>query len=65
MDDSLTRVFGDLAGRLTGPLTFRLILQPLMAGFHAWRDGSRDARIGGRRTSGQCSATLRASAPDS
>jgi hypothetical protein len=46
MDDSLTRLFGDLAGRLTGPMTFRLILQPLMAALQGWRDGSRDARLG-------------------
>jgi hypothetical protein len=46
MDDSLTRMFGDLVGRLTGPMTFRLILQPLMASLQGWRDGSRDARIG-------------------
>lgn len=46
MDEPFARLLGDLAGRLTGPLSFRLILQPLMAGFQAWRDGSRDARIG-------------------
>ena len=46
MDDPLTRMFGDLVGRLTGPMTFRLILQPLMASVQGWRDGSRDARIG-------------------
>lgn len=46
MDDSLSRFIGDLAGRLTGPMTFRLFLQPLMAALQGWRDGSRDARSG-------------------
>jgi hypothetical protein len=38
MDDTLTRFWNDLVGRLTGPMTFRLILQPVMA----------------RRTSSEC-----------
>ena len=46
MDDLLTRFFGDLIGRATGPMTFRLILQPLMAIFYAYRDGVQDARTG-------------------
>jgi hypothetical protein len=44
MDDLLTRFWTDLAGRLTGPMTFRLILQPLMATIYAVRDGLKDAR---------------------
>jgi hypothetical protein len=44
MDDLLVRIWSDLSGRLTGPLTFRLILQPSMAALHALRDGVRDAR---------------------
>ena len=31
MDEILARIGEDLAGRITGPLTFRLILQPLVA----------------------------------
>jgi hypothetical protein len=46
MDDTLSRIAEDLAGRLHGPLTMRLLLQPLMAlllGAHA---GLSDARAG-------------------
>jgi hypothetical protein len=43
-DDLLTRFWTDLVGRLTGPMTFRLILQPLMAILIAVRDGVKDAR---------------------
>lgn len=53
MDDVLARVstdlarmWSDLAGRLTGPMTFRLILQPAMASFYAVRDGIDDAKNG-------------------
>jgi hypothetical protein len=46
MDDTLTRFLNDLVGRFTGPMTFRLILQPVMASLMAWRDGARDAREG-------------------
>jgi hypothetical protein len=41
-----TRVFENLAGRIGGPLTFRLLLQPAMAAFFAIRDGRKDAREG-------------------
>ena len=44
--DELTRLWADLVGRLTGPLTFRLILQPLMAMFYGIRDGVKDAHEG-------------------
>jgi hypothetical protein len=40
------RIWEDLAGRVTGPLHFRLILQPTMATIFAIRDGIRDARNG-------------------
>ena len=46
MEDILTRFVGDLLGRLTGPLTLRLFLQPAVAGFFAVRDGVKDAREG-------------------
>ncbi len=42
MDDVLSRFVTDLIGRITGPLSFRLILQPMMAIFFAVRDGLRD-----------------------
>ena len=44
MDDVLTRIASDLIGRLHGPLTFRLILQPAMSVFYAFRDGLKDGR---------------------
>src|SRR5262245_42051034 len=46
MEDAILRLWTDLLGRLTGPLTLRLILQPTMATLHALRDGVRDARSG-------------------
>lgn len=44
MDDLLTRVFENLTGRVGGPLTFRLVLQPAVAILLAVRDGLDDAR---------------------
>ena len=46
MDEVLTRIGTDLVGRLTGPLTLRLFLQPAMAVVFAIRDGRRDAKAG-------------------
>ena len=46
MDDTLTRIWADIVGRLHGPLTFRLILQPIMAALYAFRDGIKDAQLG-------------------
>ena len=46
MDDLLTRFWTDLVGRLTGPLSMRLFLQPVMASLLAVRDGLKDAKAG-------------------
>ena len=46
MDDLLTRLWEHLGGRIGGPLTFRLILQPLVAAALAIRAGLLDARTG-------------------
>lgn len=46
MDDDLTRFFTELIGRIDGPLSFRLYLQPLVALVCAFRDGRRDVREG-------------------
>jgi len=46
MDDLVARIFENLSDRVTGPMTFRLILQPLMATFFAVRSGLQDAREG-------------------
>jgi hypothetical protein len=46
IQEYLARVWEMLIGRLQGPLTFRLILQPLAAVIIAIRVGIRDAREG-------------------
>ena len=48
MDETLARIWENLAGRLGGPLTSRLILQPLVAAILALRAGLDDARLGRR-----------------
>ncbi len=42
----MSRLWTDLIGRLTGPLTLRVYLQPTMAMLYAVRDGLKDAREG-------------------
>ena len=44
MEDLLARIVENLIGRVSGPMKFRLILQPLMAAVFAVRDGLKDAR---------------------
>lgn len=46
MDELLARFWESLTGRLHGPLTIRLILQPVMAAIFAVRAGLADARQG-------------------
>jgi hypothetical protein len=46
MDHAWTRVVDNLLGRVSGPMKFRLVLQPLMASFFAIRSGLADARAG-------------------
>lgn len=46
MEELFTRLWNDLIGRIGGPLSFRLILQPAMAIIFAIRDGLKDAREG-------------------
>ncbi|HEY6903091.1 MAG TPA: hypothetical protein VI216_02200 [Candidatus Acidoferrales bacterium] len=46
MDDIWPRFFGDLVDRISGPMKFRLVLQPLMAAFFAIRSGLNDAKAG-------------------
>ena len=45
MEDFFTRVWTDLVGRVGGPLTFRIILQPTMAALLGLRVGLKDARV--------------------
>lgn len=40
------RIWGDIANRPGGPMTFRFILQPTMALIAALHDGIKDARLG-------------------
>jgi hypothetical protein len=44
MEALLTRFLENLLGRVSGPMKFRLILQPLVAIIFAIRSGLRDAR---------------------
>lgn len=44
--DTLQRVWQNLLERPFGPMSFRFILQPIMAALTAFRDGARDARTG-------------------
>jgi hypothetical protein len=46
MEDMLARVSEHLGGRIGGPLTFRFVLQPLMAALLAVRAGLLDAKAG-------------------
>ena len=46
MDDLWTRIAENLTARVSGPMKFRLVLQPLMAAFFAIRAGLEDAKAG-------------------
>ena len=46
MHDMWLRFTSDLAGRIHGPLDFRVVMQPAMAAFFAIRSGLADARAG-------------------
>ena len=46
MRDMLIRAFMNIADRVGGPMTFRIILQPLMATLLAVRAGMKDAQTG-------------------
>ncbi len=46
MTDIWTRIFANLADRLTGPMAFRFILQPVVAAIFAIVSGLEDARLG-------------------
>jgi hypothetical protein len=46
MDEMWTRIARDMVDRVSGPMKFRLVLQPLMASFFAIRSGLADARTG-------------------
>jgi len=46
MDDVFVRIAENMAARVSGPMKFRLILQPLMASIFAIRAGLKDAKAG-------------------
>jgi uncharacterized membrane protein YhhN len=46
MDDILRRFLGNLIGRSSGPMNFRLVIQPTVASILAIRAGIKDAREG-------------------
>ena len=46
MKDLLLRTWTDLVGRIGGPMTFRLLLQPVAAAIVAIRAGYRDGQAG-------------------
>ena len=46
MDDMWTRIAADLLDRVSGPMKFRLLLQPIMASIFAIKAGLHDARTG-------------------
>jgi hypothetical protein len=46
MDDMVVRFTTDMIERVSGPMKFRLVLQPAMAAFLAIRSGLADARAG-------------------
>jgi hypothetical protein len=46
MDELFARIWFDMAGRVTGPMSFRLLLQPTVAAILAIRAGLKDAREG-------------------
>jgi len=46
MDHMWTRLITQLAARVSGPMKFRMVLQPAMAAFFAIRSGLADARVG-------------------
>src|SRR5271165_142954 len=43
--EELSRVWRNIAERPGGPMTFRFVLQPVMAAVAALRDGGADARL--------------------
>jgi hypothetical protein len=46
MDDIWARFTTDMIARVSGPMKFRLVLQPVMAAFFAIRAGLEDAKAG-------------------
>ena len=46
MEEYFLRLWNDFGARVSGPMSFRLLLQPTMATIFAIRDGLKDAKTG-------------------
>jgi hypothetical protein len=46
MEETWLRIVDDMAGRVSGPMRFRLLLQPTMAAIFAITSGLKDAKAG-------------------
>jgi hypothetical protein len=46
MDDITTRFVTEMIGRIDGPMSLRVFIQPCMAAYFAFRDGRKDASEG-------------------
>jgi hypothetical protein len=46
MDDLITRIAENMAARVSGPMKFRMVMQPLMASIFAVLAGLKDAKAG-------------------
>ena len=46
MEELFSRIWENLGLRVTGPMKFRFVLQPLMSLFFAYRAGRRDSKTG-------------------
>ena len=46
MDDTLARIVENMLGRVSGPMKFRIVLQPVMASIFAILAGLKDAKAG-------------------
>jgi hypothetical protein len=44
IDDPFSRIISDLVARVSGPMKFRLVLQPVMAVYYAISSGLKDAK---------------------
>jgi len=54
MPNDLIRIIENLDLRISGPLKFRVVMQPAMAIFLATRSGLKDVRDGKPPYSGRC-----------
>ena len=46
MEEFFSRIWNDMVARIGGPMKFRIILQPLVSLYFAYKAGKRDAKTG-------------------